>query len=157
MLKRILAVTVGTLLYIVLNWIIIIGPLLSGFITGRIARCGLKRGFLIGILSAALGFGVLIYAINFANIGIGDPWNILLLWIFLLWNLVGLLFSGIGGALGSALSEPIDFSSSFRKHRKKRVSEKEPGTEVYVICPNCGFSNPEQNEYCNSCGTRLVE
>jgi len=154
MLKKIFAVTVGALLYSVLNLIIIIGPLISGFVAGWLARCRVKEGFIIGVLSATLGFCISTYIINFANLRIDSFLNILIFWILLLWNLVGFLFSGIGGALGSMLSEPIDLFS-FRKYRG-RVMEKEPDAEIYVICPNCGFSNPEKNEYCNSCGTKLV-
>jgi len=156
MLKKILAVTVGALLYSVLNLIIIIGPLISGFVAGWLARCRLKEGFIIGVLSATLGFCISTYIINFnfASPRIYNLLDILIFWIFLVWNLVGFLFSGIGGAIGSMLSEPIYLFSS-RKPRKKKVME-EVEAEIYVICPNCGFSNPEKNEYCNSCGTKLV-
>lgn len=156
MLRKIFAVTLGALLYAVLNLIIIIGPLISGFVTGRLARCKPKEGFIIGILSATLGFCIFVYIVNFANFRIDNLLDILIFWIFLVWNLVGFLFSGIGGALGSMLSEPISFFSNFRKPKKRKVVGKEPDAEVYVICPNCGFSNPEKNECCNSCGTKLV-
>jgi hypothetical protein len=156
MLRVLSGVIAGSLLYTILNWVPIIGPLCSGFVAGWVARCGARRGFTVGILSAAIGFLAILYLAYSVNLRIVSIWDILLLWIFLVWNLAGFLFSGIGSTLGSALSEPIDLLSKLQRHGKTGAGGKGRDAMVYVICPNCGFGNNEKNEYCSSCGKRFV-
>lgn len=156
MLRKILAVIVGALLYILLNWIVILGSIASGFAAGWVARCSSKCGFLIGALSAALGFCVFLYVMKFTSLAVDTLLDFLLFWMFIIWNLVGFLFAGIGGILGSMLYKPMGPLSKIRGSGGSRKSGIEPKVDVYVICPNCGFSNSEENEYCKSCGTKLV-
>jgi hypothetical protein len=155
MFEKILAVAVGAFLYIILNWVIVIGPIISGFAAGRLARCKPKDGFFVGVLSAILGFCIIAYAMDFTAFRVNSLWDFLVSWIFLLWNLIGFLFSGVGGALGSLIAEPLGFFPGVRRHGRGSVV-KESDPLVYVICPNCGFSNSERNEYCKSCGAKIV-
>jgi ribosomal protein L40E len=80
--------------------------------------------------------------------------EILLLWVFVLANLFGFLLSALGGALGGMIAgvpKPMD--------RKKQQPENvfhEAAASVYVICPACGHSNGEKDEYCRNCGKRIL-
>ncbi len=146
-----LAVITGTAMYILLNWIPIIGPLIVGFIAGFIAKGSVKRRFLSGVLSAIIGFVILLLFV-FSKWGLN---NILLLWIILLWNLTGIVFAGIGSILGSMISSTADMMSKFRRFDSS-IHQYTGKTIRFNICPNCGISNPTDAVYCTSCGAAIV-
>lgn len=155
MLRKIIAVALGTVLYPVLGWIIVLGPIMSGFAVGWIARCKPKEGFILGSVSAFLGFLLLMHALNVLDIDLITLSDVLVFWAFMLWNLFGFLLAGVGGVLGSILSKPME-SVHEAGTQKKTVMVEESPAEVYVVCPACGHGNSEEDEYCKSCGTKLV-
>lgn len=154
-LRILFAVLTGSLLYIVLILIPIIGPLITGLIAGWIAKSKPKTGFFIGVISGIIGFLFLIFiAFPTWNLNL----NFFVWWIFLIWNLIAFLFTGVGAILGSMMSTTADFFSKFdRSERRKKedIYVHEPETPIFVVCPNCGMSNPEDKGYCSSCGTPL--
>ncbi len=146
-----LSVVIGTVMYILLNWIPVLGPLITGFITGFIARGRAMRRAVAGILSAILGFAILMFFV-FSKWGFG---NILLLWMILFWNFTGIVFTVMGSILSSMLSTTADFISEFRRFESviPRAGTK---TIRFNICPNCGIRNPENAVYCQSCGIAMI-
>ncbi|MBN2014861.1 MAG: zinc ribbon domain-containing protein [Candidatus Altiarchaeota archaeon] len=153
MIRKILAITVGAAIYPLSFWILFLGPMMSGFVAGWIAKTKPKEGFILGVVSAFLGFLILVHALDVFNIGIITLSDVLFFWIFMLWNLFGFLLAGVGGVLGSLLSKPVE---ALKETKKPLKDFKEPAAEVYLVCPSCGHSNSEEDEYCKSCGTRLV-
>lgn len=167
---RIVAGTlVGSPLYVVLNWIPLLGPFIVGLTAGRIAKA---RGFLVGFFSGIFGFAFLLFFV-FPRWGISG--NFFLMWIMLLWNFVGIVLAGLGGSMGSATRRRPGFSYRFGSgrgrifgsrggnesgSREDKGAEKESideprAQEILVVCPNCGNSNPDGSERCRSCGGAL--
>jgi len=164
---RIVAGTlVGSSLYVVLNWIPLVGPLIVGLAAGRIARA---RGFLVGFFSGILGFAFLLFFV-FPQWGISG--NFFLMWIMLFWNFVGIVLAGLGGSMGSATGRGSGFSYRFGSGRgrifgsrggigsgprgeKKTEKESIEAPEILVVCPGCGTGNPEGASNCKSCGGAL--
>ena len=164
---RIVAGTlVGSSLYVVLNWIPLLGPFIVGLTAGRIARA---RGFLVGFFSGIFGFAFLLFFV-FPRWGISG--NVFLMWIMLLWNFVGIVLSGLGGSMGSAAKRRSGFSYRFGSWGGKRSgpwggrasgldgkkrTEKESieAPDILVVCPKCGGSSPEGASNCNACGGAL--
>lgn len=138
--RDLLSIAVGSALYIVLNWIPILGPFLSGMVAGSLSKGYWKKGATIGLFSAVLGFLFLALFI-FPLWGIYQ--NVLVLWILLLWNLIAIVFSTLGGLFGSMGS----LASSFQKFQ--------PPGRALVICPSCGESNPEGTTRCRICGNEI--
>jgi hypothetical protein len=144
----------GATTYVFLSWIIMIGPLISGFMSGLVAGGGGRRGFTTGLLSAIAGFIILVALMNAAGLEVKGVVAILLYWVFILTNLFGFLLSAVGGAIGAMIAG-----------QPKSIGPKEPqqenifherAAEVYVICPACGHSNREQDEFCKHCGTHIL-
>ncbi|MEA3254281.1 MAG: zinc ribbon domain-containing protein [Candidatus Altiarchaeota archaeon] len=148
--RLLFAVLAGSLLYVILVWIPLIGPLIVGLTAGWIARCNVRKGFFIGVLSGFTGFLYLVH-IAFPDM------NFFLWWIFLVWNLFAFLFTGVGAVLGSMMSKTNEFFTYYKNSFAGGNKPYEPQAEVYtlIICPNCGLSNPEESVYCSSCGNPL--
>lgn len=152
-LRGIVGIIAGGILYSAMIWIPIIGPFITGFITGYVSRGGIKRGFFAGLLSGICGFTLLIYLItSHLSVISGEIINILVLWIITLWNITGIFFSALGGAIGAMTSLSSDIFVG-RWKSKTRISR----VKTYIICPNCGSSNPESAKTCRSCGTVLQD
>ncbi len=141
--RLILAVTIGASLYVLLFWIPLIGPVIAGLYTGKIAHSGMRKGLIAGFFSGISGF-VFLSLYVFPRWGVFN--NFLLTWIILLWNSFGIILTTIGGAFGSILLT----RSGGEKERRHEES-----SHTLIVCPNCGFANPEGQKYCNSCGTHL--
>ena len=118
---------------------------------------------------------------NFSGAGI--ILVLLAIWILFIWNLVGILLAGLGGIVGSITGQTqrifegilpglagLPFGVSFNMPKAKRVLRLEappldkqedikPANEEkkmkFVICPNCGSSNPESNNVCENCKQNL--
>ncbi len=156
-LRIITGTLVGSLIYVILNWIPLLGPLSAGLAGSRIAK---GRGFLVGVLSGIFGFAVLLFFV-FPRWGISG--NFFLMWILLFWNLIGIILAGLGGLMGYTTKRWSGFSYQFgsggvsgRREKERRDSIDEPGTpEMLVICPACGSSNPDGSVRCNFCGGPL--
>lgn len=149
--RLLFAVLAGSLLYIILVWIPLIGPLIVGLTVGWIARCNVRKGFFIGVLSGFTGFLYLIY-VAFPDM------NFLLWWGFLVWNLFASLFTGVGAVLGSMMSTTTEFFSKFdrfERRKRKDIYVHEPKVPIFIVCPNCGTSNTEDECYCSSCGNPI--
>jgi len=165
-LRAVAGILVGSSLYVVLNWIPLLGPFMVGLTAGRIARV---RGFLVGFFSGILGFAFLLFFV-FPRWGISG--NFFLMWIMLLWNFVGIVLAGLGGSMGSAARRRPGFSYRFGSGRgrifgSRGGSESGPGgekkterdsieaPEILLVCPKCGGSNPDGASNCKSCGGAL--
>jgi hypothetical protein len=152
MLRRLAGIMLGATTYVFLSWIIIIGPFISGFMSGLVAGGGGRRGFTTGLFSAIAGFIIIVALMNAAGLEVNGIIAILLYWVFILTNLVGFLLSACGGALGAMIAG----QPKANKRPKHEDIFPESPTEVYVICPACGHSNREQDESCRHCGTHIL-
>ncbi len=156
--KKITAIAVGSILYASLNWIIVLGPIIAGFASGWILKDKkIKNGFNTGVTSALLGFLIIIGFMDVTGIEITSFTDALVFWMFIAWNLLGFILCGIGGALASMFVEPIILFKELRKPKREETGDEEITGETYVICPACGYSNLEQDEYCRSCKTNIME
>lgn len=166
------AVIAGTTLYLGLNWIPVIGPVAVGLTAGYIAGGSVRRGFTAGILSGLGGFTLLLYILLkwgvfnslFHGVRIETFVGLLLLWIILLWNIIGVALAGLGGVAGVLLSNAKNLFKNIERNvripSQQVVREEQMGPQriqgrTYVICPNCGVGNPESNSSCISCGTQF--
>jgi len=165
-LKIVAGTLVGSSLYVVLNWIPLVGPFIVGLTAGRIARA---KGFLVGFFSGIFGFAFLLFFV-FPRWGISG--NFFLMWIMLLWNFVGIVLAGLGGSMGSSTGRRSGFSYRFGSGRGRifeSLGGKESGPEgekkterdsikapdILLVCPKCGGSNPEGASNCKACGGAL--
>ena len=187
--KAVLTTTIvllGGTLYLALNWIPILGPLITGFLAGYLLKGNPKEGFNAGLYSAILGVIALALLINTTglfNTAVNGTLVVLLtIWILTVWNLIGILLSGIGGMLGSIAGQgkrmverimprigTLPFSMSFGMPKPKRVLRLTPppdgqmtaeipekeGRLKFNICPHCGSSNLEIEKKCGNCGKKL--
>ncbi len=145
-------VLVGALLYMILNWIPVIGPLFMGRRVGRMVKGHPMKGAGIGILSAVVGFFCL-------NVFIFPNWDIFGRILLIGWNFIGIIFAGIGGAIGSMTSAISDLKISGDRRNAYtnafHTFKSESDVKTLIICPNCSFTNPEGRAYCGSCGAKL--
>jgi len=163
---RIVAGTlVGSSLYVVLNWIPLLGPFIVGLTAGRIAKA---KGFPVGFFSGIFGFAFLLFFV-FPRWGISG--NVFLMWIMLLWNFVGIVLAGLGGSVGSAarrsgfsyrfgsgrgrIFESLRGKESGPEGEKKAEKDSIKAPEILVVCPKCGGSSPDGASRCNACGGAL--
>jgi len=164
----VMAVLIGTLLYVGLNWIPIIGPISVGIISGYISGGNFKKGFTVGLLSASFGFLAILAIISkfgiftqLFDLSITTLMIMLFLWILLLWNLVSIFLTGLGGILGSLISPRKLFVKPGGKDEPIRIDVPKDeitsryNTKTYIICPNCGTGNLDSLENCTSCGLKL--
>ena len=148
-LRSMIAVITGSILYIFMVWAPVIGPLITGFMVGLVSGDNARRGFFTGLFSGILGFSILIYI--FFRLDINNFISIFLLWVLILWNLIGIAFIVLGSVMGAITFSPLR-SIGFVMGRKKR---NEPEMKTFIICRNCGSSNQESNEFCRVCGLLL--
>lgn len=155
-----LAITVGALFYVGLNWVPVLGPLFSGALVGYLRGGNTKKGFHMGVSSGVIGFVVLLLIFSgvgvFQTTGLTTVVTILIVWILFIWNMTGIFFCGVGGVFGSIASRMSLLLGGMPKIRE--TQEPKPthrGGITYVICPNCGEGNPKSEGKCSSCGIRL--
>jgi hypothetical protein len=137
-------VVVGGLLYIGLNWIPVVGPLIAGAIAGYIAKGRVFDGFRTGVIAGIVGFIGVIFVMAQMGLlnttGVGVVLTGLILWIILVWNLTAIFFMGVGGAVGSLAAS----TRSFFKPMEARFK----AVKSYRICPRCGSSYPGSDKDC---------
>jgi len=150
--KEVLYVLLGGVLYAGLNLIPVLGPLTVGAMIGAASRGGLRRGFKLGVASGVLGcifFGIGLLRLDFLGAtGLGAAAIILLAWVLLFWNVVGVLSCGLGAAAGVMLKEFSQTYDSFLRRGSK--SRGEP--VVYRICPVCNEGTADEKGFCVKCG-----
>jgi hypothetical protein len=158
-LSYVLTLLVGCLTYVGINWIPIAGPLIVGVVVGYLRRVGPKDGFKTGIYSGILGFAVIAFLFYRAHVfnldGVGKLTSILILWVFLLWNIVGILLAGVGGAVSSMVFHAHDFFGRVFDYAPERSHSKDDVTS-YLICSNCGMGVSEGSVDCPSCGGKIT-
>lgn len=152
----------GSLIYVPLALVPVIGPLAAGLSAGKAAKVRPPQGFLLGVGCAVSGFLLWVFVVfPFFNV---RPDNLLsgIFWLlFALWNLFGALVAGVGGVLGSlaSLSERVFSSRSVtnggRSGKTEEAIPNESSAPVYVICPACATSNTEDAIYCINCGRKI--
>lgn len=149
-LSFIFGITIGSLLYVILNFIPLIGPFLAGVTTGKFSR-NLKQGILGGFLSGVVG-SLLVFFIFSNWLYTWSIFGKFLAGSFLLiWNLVGIIFTTLGGIIGSAFS----FQKRIWERFTPEKEEEEVKRKILVVCKNCKTANPKGREYCKSCGEKL--
>ncbi|MFH0861316.1 MAG: hypothetical protein V1921_08950 [Candidatus Altiarchaeota archaeon] len=151
------ALILGSLLYLGLNWIPIVGPLSAGFIAGRLGRATPNNSFKLGVISGAIGFVTILFMSArwgvFDTIGLGRIFSGLMVWIVVVYNLFGILLTGVGAYVGSV------FTSAKRLFRTDgRVYQPFSGlsgsdVRTYRICRECGTSSLEPEAKCANCGS----
>ncbi len=155
-----LGITTGAFLYIGFNWVPIIGPVLIGVFIAKLAKPSVRDGFFAGVLAGLFGFILLTGAILAYGLGwfmtstIKIVALILLAWIFLLWNLAGILLTGLGCALGSAVFRVGRIVEKTQELFGKKDREVTDLRNV-VLCKNCGVENLKGNRYCSICGEKI--
>jgi hypothetical protein len=150
-----LGICVGSLLYVILNLIPIIGPLLVGITSGKISNGGLKRGFFVGLLSGIIGYLLVLFIFSQWI----QSWNIIgklfVGTLLLLWNFFGIILTGIGGVIG-VIFFPFSKRGGVYTLNKSRKKEGENNIKTFVVCKKCKTANPKgENKYCSSCGEEL--
>lgn len=155
--KRAAAILLGAILYAILNWIPVIGALISGLIVGYLVGGGFKGGFKHATYASALGAITVSYMI--ASYGLQDVGNtnklimLFMIWVTAIWHLAGIFFSGLGGGFGAVGKDiftviPKGFRDLITRQRPK------PGID-YIICSKCGQGNVSSATTCIGCGKNL--
>jgi hypothetical protein len=156
-----LGVLAGALLYFILVLLPLAGPLLSGIAAGRTAKTGARNGFLLGVLSGVAG--AMLWAYVFYAV-LGFRAASVLSWVFLavsvLWNVLAILFCGVGGVFGSMVSMTEEiFSDAGKDYRRNVVMhssiEDEACVHTVIVCPECSTACPEEDMYCINCGAKI--
>jgi hypothetical protein len=151
------AVVFGGLLYAVLNWIPLVGPLVMGMITGYWVGGGFTNGFRHASVAAALGstlvaFLLAQYGLTDAS-GVTTPMIFFIVWVLMVWNIAGIILGGIGGGLG-AIGRDLHQLIPEAVRDKFREPMAKSGVE-YIICPGCGQGNLSSAAACIGCGRAL--
>ncbi len=160
--RMLYGLALGSLVYVPLVLVPIIGPLFAGISAGKIAKMRPQQGFLLGVASAAIGFLLWVFLVfPFFNLRPDTILSEIFWMLFILWNLFCILLAGIGGLLGSmlSLSDRMFFShkGTNDKISRETVEENANGSNapVYVICPACATSNAEDAVRCINCGKEI--
>lgn len=147
------SVIFGGIMYSLMNWVPIIGPLMVGVFIGRSVKGGVKRAVTAGVLCVVVGVVVLLkYVLDLSLLA-----NILFLWMFVVWHIVCLFFVVVGCLMGSMMSSTSAFFSQSKKfvggmHKYRSVGQEDE-VKTFMICPRCGHSTPEGVPNCSYCGT----
>ncbi|MBN2251000.1 MAG: zinc ribbon domain-containing protein [Candidatus Altiarchaeota archaeon] len=153
--RLLLGIFTGTIMYTPLVLVPFIGPLAAGFATGWIAKTRPQKAFSAGLFSGLLGFLAWdLYIIPAWEIETGYLFWIFW-WMFLVWNLLGMILSGVAASLGSAMSSTKEVLSEYGKQNRMRETRYETDPPVYVICKSCGATNPDDSIYCAICNERI--
>ncbi|MFH1787912.1 MAG: DUF5518 domain-containing protein [Candidatus Altiarchaeota archaeon] len=145
---------IGALSYVGLNWIPILGPLAAGGVVGYLRRRGPRDGFRIAAISGVFGALAVVYL--FAETGVlafndmsAFP-SFLVMWIILLWNVVGVLLTGAGGALASMFFHAHDFLERRFDGGRERPGGSQ-GSASFIICERCGEGVRACEDKCPHC------
>ena len=149
----------GALGYVGLNWIPIVGPLGVGLIVGYVRRKGPRDGFQVGVYSGLIGAVTVVYLFYETKVlslsGISTFPSFLIVWIMVLWNLVGVFFTGVGGALASMFFHAHDFIEKRLDHGLDTRRMREHVTS-FIICERCGESMQENAGECPHCKMEIT-
>jgi len=154
-LRSVSTIILGALLYTGLNWIPIIGPALVGALCGYWVGGGFKRGFNHAIAASVLGTLIIAYVFASGNLleHAGPTLGTFILWMLLVWNASGIVFTSIGGGLG-AIGK--DMANIIPQGIKDAFSPPKPKSGLnYALCPVCGQGNVEGATTCVSCGNTI--
>jgi ribosomal protein L40E len=165
------AVLSGSILYVLLNWIPIIGPLAAGFAVGYALKANPFNSFKAGVYSASIGtltLGVLLSTSGFFNTLETSALTVVIAtWVLVVWNFFGILLTGIGSFMGSltgqakrmvdALSPAMaafPFSVSFGLPKPRRVIRlRPPPTEEQEKQKEAGSEKRIRFAICPNCGS----
>ncbi|MEM2918614.1 MAG: DUF5518 domain-containing protein [Candidatus Altiarchaeota archaeon] len=140
-LSLIFGIFFSSLLYVILSFIPIFGPLIVGIISGKFSNGDIKHGFLAGLFSGIFGSALLSFLL-YSEI---HSWNffakIIFTGIFIFWNFFSILLTMIGGVLGAII------------FRVNKTEEKE--RKVFLLCNKCKTANLKGEKYCFKCGEKL--
>jgi hypothetical protein len=154
--RFVLGTAVGAIFYVPLTLVPIIGPLLAGYVSGRIAKTGVTTGIILGGVSSCLGF---IAWINFiypqVNGSLDSTLSWVFLWVFVIWNITSIVFM-IGGAVIAGIQNTADKIKIMSRIPEDETMNTEFNvTNTFIVCPNCGSANPENSDKCSFCGAQI--
>jgi hypothetical protein len=155
-LRSILAVIGGGILYAVLNWVPLAGPVAAGLATGYSVGGGFGRGFKHAVYASSAGAVLVAYVLS--SYGILDsaaltaPMFLFVTWILIVWNLVGVFLAGIAGGFGAVGK---DIRSLIPRNLAKIFVRRSNDGVDYSICPGCGQGNVSSAQTCIGCGRNL--
>lgn len=131
------AIISGGVLYMLLNWIPIVGPLAAGFAVGYTLKENPLNSFRAGAYSAAIGWLTLIVLLGRAGFfnpsEIGNLTLLLVIWILVVWNFFGILLAGVGGVIGSLAG-----------HAKRMVDALTPAMAAFPFSVSFGVPKPQR-------------
>jgi len=157
--KKISVIAAGSLLYVGINWIPIAGPLIVGLAVGYTRRKGPKDGFKTGVYAGVLGFVIttilLVWTRAFGLTTASRLASLFFIWVFFLWNIVGVFFSGIGGALSSMFFHAHDYLGD-RFESPSKSSLKGDNVTSIIICGGCGQGISENAVECPYCKVKIM-
>jgi len=156
-LKASVAVAAGAALYLVLNWVPLLGPLAVGLTVGYLVGGGFRRGFQSGLVSSLLGCALVVLAVyhmipqgaSFSNL----PW-LFMVWVLAVWNLAAVALTCVGAGFGAVGKDLKSMIPPKLMEIFSPINEKD--SVDYIICPICGSGVKLDSSYCSECG-KLIE
>jgi hypothetical protein len=149
----------GTILYVPLLLFPLIGPLLAGLAAGKTAKSDPGKSLLLGFFCGVVGSAIWLFAI-LPGWRINPEWFYWIVWgIFLLWNLLSILFCTLGSLMGAMIAASQAAVSQIRKNAAfaQRETNPEQQAPTYVVCRACGTSSPDGSASCKDCGSPLSD
>lgn len=69
---------------------------------------------------------------------------------------VGIFFAGIAWTF--ATEEGKEFRKEFKKNMDdaQQTQQQNSSSAPSIVCSNCGWQNPEDNNYCHDCGEEIA-
>jgi hypothetical protein len=80
-----------------------------------------------------------------------------LAWLFILTNQPFIALLVLGGSLGGLMiftESGREFMQEISENMENQ-QQQQSGSKGAKICPNCGWKNPKENNYCHDCGEKL--
>jgi hypothetical protein len=142
-------------LYALMNMIPLAGAVFCGAAFGYCTGGSFKRGLFTGFSASLIGSIITLLALN--HLGIlawpSEGADMLLLWLFLAWNLTGIILCALAsgfGALGRNFTEflPPSITGIF-------ASDDCAAKTTYKVCSGCGTGNMMCGGECVECGKSI--
>jgi|GEM_PF-4957972 len=150
--KNIITVLKASILYALLSFLLIIGPLAVGVYLGNRIKSP-REGFLFAITAAVAGFGIqhcLILQDLYSGLVISVLiilWHIMSTICLLVGVFAGFIYSDFGRKVGGVKRKTDGYEVE-----KPRDND---APDTYIVCPVCGESNEEDRKICKSCGSEI--
>lgn len=137
----IFGIFLGSIFYVILSFIPIVGPFIAGIISGKFSNGKLKRGFFSGVFSGIFGVALLAFLLYREIHSLNFFAKIFFTGIFIFWNFFAIILAAIGGVVGAVI---------FKKNKQQCKRER-----TFVLCNKCKTANMKGEKYCFKCGEKL--